>query len=110
MSASRESLAIVKNPRIWIKIQVIGDRPRPAPGGLRINRFRSKKELRNGKLMTSMLMVAGLGLAGTVPIESGAQAEPSQLAFDCPFHKLELYEIGELPATRMLWSSSRRTF
>ena len=28
----------------------------------------------------------------------------------CPFHKLELYEIGELPATRMLWSSSRRTF
>ena len=28
----------------------------------------------------------------------------------CPFHKLELYEIGELPATGMLWSSSRRTF
>ena len=28
----------------------------------------------------------------------------------CPFHKLELYEIGELPATRMLWSSSCRTF
>ena len=28
----------------------------------------------------------------------------------CPFHKLELYEIGELPATRMLWSSSYRTF
>ena len=24
----------------------------------------------------------------------------------CPFHKLELYEIGELPATGMLWSSS----
>ena len=24
--------------------------------------------------------------------------------------KLELYEIGELPATRMLWSSSCRTF
>ena len=21
----------------------------------------------------------------------------------CPFHKLELYEIGELPTTRMLW-------
>ena len=28
----------------------------------------------------------------------------------CPFHKLELYEIGELPATGMLWSSSCRTF
>ena len=28
----------------------------------------------------------------------------------CPFHKLELYEIGELPATGMLWSSSYRTF
>ena len=28
----------------------------------------------------------------------------------CPFHKLELYEIGELPATRMLWSSSCRRF
>ena len=28
----------------------------------------------------------------------------------CPFHKLELHEIGELPATRMLWSSSCRTF
>ena len=28
----------------------------------------------------------------------------------CPFHKLELYEIGEPPATGMLWSSSCRTF
>ena len=28
----------------------------------------------------------------------------------CPFYKLELYEIGELPTTRMLWSSSCRTF
>ena len=28
----------------------------------------------------------------------------------CPFHKLELREISELPATRMLGSSSCRTF
>ena len=28
----------------------------------------------------------------------------------CPFHKLELHEIGKLPATRTLWSSSCRTF
>ena len=28
----------------------------------------------------------------------------------CLFHKLELREIGELPVTRMLWSSSCRTY
>ncbi len=33
---------------------------------------------------------------------SGHQNAPSR----CPFHKLELHEIGELPATKMLWSSS----
>ena len=27
----------------------------------------------------------------------------------CPFHKLELHEIGKLPATRTLGSSSCRT-
>ena len=35
---------------------------------------------------------------------------PNLISLRCPFHKLELYEIGELPATRMLWSSSCRTF
>ena len=30
----------------------------------------------------------------------------SEDSMGCPFHKLELHEIGELPATRMLWSSS----
>ena len=34
--------------------------------------------------------------------------ETTDLWNGCPFHKLELYEIGELPATRMLWSSSCR--
>ena len=34
----------------------------------------------------------------------------STLASACPFHKLELREISELPATRMLGSSSCRTF
>ena len=29
---------------------------------------------------------------------------PGPGVFACPFHKLALYEIGELPATRMLWS------
>ena len=47
--------------------------------------------MRTGKLMTSMLMVAGLGLAGTVPIESGAQAEP-QLAFDSLFSRGAILE------------------
>ena len=37
-------------------------------------------------------------------------AEHTKDGARCPFHKLELYEIGELPATRMLWSSSCRTF
>ena len=40
------------------------------------------------------------------PVPRGAYEDGAR----CPFHKLELYEIGELPATRMLWSSSCRTF
>ena len=38
--------------------------------------------------------------------------QPRECAYvrSCPFHKLELREISELPATRMLGSSSCRTF
>ena len=32
-------------------------------------------------------------------LQRGEPCAPSR----CPFHKLELYEIGELPATGMLW-------
>ena len=41
---------------------------------------------------------------------SDPKMSPNCLFFGCPFHILELYEIGELPATRMLWSSSCGTF
>ena len=43
-------------------------------------------------------------------LRSTLMMRPFLRVLRCPFHKLELCEISELPATRMLGSSSCRTF
>ena len=65
-----------------------------------------------GGLSVSVSLVASLVLAAVLWTLSFHDpfAAIHLLRRACPFHKLELYEIGELPATGMLWSSSCRTF
>ena len=71
-----------------------------------------KRDLSNEKLLyleldgTYLRYHQGAERKEPILVATGYRA----ISLRCPFHKLELYEIGELPATRMLWSSSCRTF